>query len=134
MNAPASRHLQFVTGRLAAPALERVLAPLAQQQGFEYTIDVLPITVAALMTPEWIARHLQLLPDTTQVVLPGYCDGDLSVLPQAGQMSYRIGPRDLHALPEFFGAERKPRTGYGAYSVEILAEINQRPANRSPMS
>ena len=44
-------HLHFVTGRLAEHALRSVVARLAEQVGFDYTIDVLPITVAALMTP-----------------------------------------------------------------------------------
>jgi dihydropteroate synthase len=122
-----SPHLQFVTGRLAEAALRRVVERLADQHGFRYTIDVLPITVAALMTPAWIARHLPIRPSVTQVILPGYCAGDLSVLPQAAQTTIVVGPRDLHALPEFFGQSTTPREGYGQYSIEILAEINHAP-------
>ena len=46
----------FVTGRLAEPALRRVLAEMAPP--FEYEIAALGITVAALMTTDWIARHV----------------------------------------------------------------------------
>ena len=68
-------HIHFVTGRLAEHSLRAVVAELAPRVGFEYTIDVLPITVAALMTPEWIARHVQVSAEATQVLLPGYCSG-----------------------------------------------------------
>jgi hypothetical protein len=46
----------FVTGRLAEPALRRVLAGMAPP--FACDVAVLKITVAALMTTTWIARHL----------------------------------------------------------------------------
>ena len=54
----ARDHVHFVTGRLAEYALRPVVASLAERTGFAYSIDVLPITVAALMTPAWIARHV----------------------------------------------------------------------------
>jgi hypothetical protein len=44
----------FVTGKLAAPALRATLAQA--HLPFDYEIAVMNITVAALMTPEWIAR------------------------------------------------------------------------------
>ncbi len=51
-------HIHFVTGRLAEFSLRQVLADLAPRAGFEYSIDVLGITVAALMTTDWIARRI----------------------------------------------------------------------------
>jgi dihydropteroate synthase-like protein len=123
----STAHLQFVTGRLAAPALQRVVARLAAEHGFQYTIEVLPITVAALMTPEWIARRWQVAPEATQIILPGYCTGDLDCLRATTDTPIRIGPRDLHALPEFLGNQGADRTDYGAYSIEIFAEINHAP-------
>ncbi|MCX7431464.1 MAG: DUF6513 domain-containing protein, partial [Planctomycetia bacterium] len=50
--------IHFVTGRLAEHSLRQVLAQLAPRVGFEATVQVLHITVAALMTAEWIARRL----------------------------------------------------------------------------
>ena len=44
----APRRVLFVTGRLAEPALRRVLAEMAPP--FAYDVSVLRITVAALMT------------------------------------------------------------------------------------
>ena len=52
--ATAPRRVLFVTGRLAEPALRRVLAEMAPP--FAYDVAVLRITVAALMTTAWIAR------------------------------------------------------------------------------
>ena len=71
-------HIHFVTGRLAEFSLKNLLEHLAAQLGFDYSVEVMPITVAALMTPEWIARRLQVPPKTDRVLLPGYCEGDLS--------------------------------------------------------
>ena len=67
---PESIH--FVTGKLAEPALREIVASIAIKQGFEYTIDVLPITVAALMTPQWLLKHMRIPEHATRVVLPGY--------------------------------------------------------------
>ena len=36
------------------------------------------------------------------------------------------GPRDLRQLPEYFGRE-PPSADYGAYDIEIIAEINHCP-------
>ncbi|MFZ4646097.1 MAG: DUF6513 domain-containing protein, partial [Gemmataceae bacterium] len=44
----------FITGRLAEPLLRRIVAPLAHEAGFEARILVLPITVVALATVDWI--------------------------------------------------------------------------------
>jgi dihydropteroate synthase-like protein len=120
-------HIHFVTGRLAEHALRAVVQPLAAELGFEFSIDVLPITVAALMTPQWIAKRIRVPAQATQVLLPGYCDGDLSILRAATSVPIDLGPRDLRALPEFFGRSSVERVGYGAYSIEILAEINDAP-------
>ncbi|HUE73692.1 MAG TPA: DUF6513 domain-containing protein [Pirellulaceae bacterium] len=117
-------HIQFVTGRLAEFALQREVAPLSQRLGFDYTIDVLPITVAALMTPAWIARHWTRCPRATRVLIPGYCAGDLSPIQQACGIPVERGPKDLRQLPEFLGGGIKERPGYGGHSIEIIAEIN----------
>src|SRR4029078_6914369 len=98
----ASEHIHFVTGRLAEYSLRKTVEPLAREIGFEYSIDVLPITVAALMTPEWIARRVKLSPGTTRVLVPGYCNGDLTPLKNAVRVPVERGPRDLRELPRFF--------------------------------
>src|SRR6185437_9797490 len=98
-----SDHIHFITGRLAEHALRPLVASLAERLNFTYTIDVLPITVAALMTPQWIARHAQIPADATRVILPGYCDDDLAPVQSLTKARVERGPRDLRDLDEFFG-------------------------------
>src|SRR5436309_12125225 len=98
-------HLLFVTGKLAEPSLRRVLAELAPQAGFDFDVAVLPITVAALATTPWVARHLTVPPGIDRVVLPGLCSGDLDVLITGTGVPAERGPKDLRDLPEAFGAK-----------------------------
>jgi dihydropteroate synthase-like protein len=122
----ARSHLLFVTGKLAEPALRRLLADLAPHAAFEYTVAVLPITVAALATTDWIARHLRVPPNIDRIVLPGLCAGDLDAIAATGLPTER-GPKDLRDLPEFLGQGAEPAPGYGTHDIEILAEINHVP-------
>ena len=62
-----------------------------------------------------------------RLLLPGYCDGDLSPLRRITDLPIEIGPRDLHALPQFFGETAQQREDYGSFSIQILAEINHAP-------
>lgn len=120
-------HIHFVTGRLAEQALRAVVEPLAADVGFDYSIGVMPITVAALMTPRWIERHIAPPDNATRLLLPGYCDGDLASLRSAVAVGVERGPKDLRALPEFFGQDDASRQEYGAYDIKIIAEINHAP-------
>ncbi len=122
-----SENIHFVTGRLAEHALRRVLEQLAPVAGFTYSLDVLPITVAALMSPGWIQRHIRVPENTTRVLLPGYCGGDLSALSAAVGRPVARGPRDLRALPEYFGRSEAAHDELDAHNIEILAEINHAP-------
>ena len=122
-----SEHLLFVTGRLAESSLRRMVQPLSVEHGFAYSIGVMPITVAALMTPDWISKRLQFSSDVTKIILPGYCQGDLTQLEQQAGVPLVVGPRDLRALPQFFGSRQNHDADYGQRSIEILAEINFAP-------
>ncbi len=133
--------IHFVTGRLAEFSLRELLARLGPQAGFDYTVGVLNITVAALMTTEWIAKRLQTPPGTTRVLLPGYCHGELAPIEAVAHVPVQRGPHDLRRLPDFFrSVDESPgdfpsRLGepplrgadYGAYEIQILAEINHAP-------
>lgn len=118
----------FVTGKLAEPSLRRILSDLAPKAGFESEIAVLPITVAALMTTEWIARHLVLPDQINRILLPGYCRGELKAIPVPAHVAVERGPKDLRDLPEFFGKKRGKLENYGMFDIEILAEINHAPS------
>ncbi len=110
----------FVTGTLAAEALADTLAQM--QPDFEYDIRSLDISVAALMDTRYVARHLVAADDYDIVMLPGLCQGDLSLVQERVRGSVVRGPKDLKDIPAFFG---RPRTheGYGEHQVRILAEI-----------
>jgi dihydropteroate synthase-like protein len=79
------------------------------------------------MTPAWIARHIHPPPETTRILLPGYCAGDVGPIAQRVQVPIEFGPRDLRQLPEFFGRDTSPQHPYGDYDIQILAEINHAP-------
>lgn len=122
----------FVTGKLAEPALRRTLADLAPRLGQDCAVAVLPITVAALATTAWIARHLTPPPDTGRVILPGLCNGDLDVFRQNwGAIPVERGPKDLRDLADFFGQQPSSRVGYGLYDIQVIAEFNS--AARVPL-
>ncbi len=117
----------FVTGKLAEPALRRAVADIGPTVGFEPEVAVLGISVAALMTPEWIARRLEVPAGVTRVMLPGWCEGDLTSVERKANVPVERGPKDLRDLPEHFGASSEPPADYGAYDIEIIAEINHCP-------
>ncbi len=115
----------FITGKLAEPSLRRVVDELAPKAGFDPHVAVLPITVAALMTTDWVARHLPgLPPNIDQVLLPGFCRGEIEDVSRAVGAPAARGPIDLRDLPEFFGKQSSPPRDYGKFDIEILAEVN----------
>jgi len=125
--APPPDRILFVTGKLAEPALRRVLTDLSPAAGFVYDVAVMPITVAALLTTPWVAKRLSVPDGTTRVVLPGLCNGELSEVEQVANVPVQRGPADLRDLPEMFGKRSGPPPGYGTFGIEILAEINNAP-------
>lgn len=118
----------FVTGRLAEFALRRVLDELAPRAGFVAEVAVLPITVAALMTPKWAARHLEVADGIDRIILPGLLRGDLTPIHEKVRGTpVERGPDDLRDLPRHFGEADDRMKDYGAFDIEILAEINLAP-------
>src|SRR4051794_5289669 len=103
--------LLFVTGRLAEPALRALLGDLAPRLGFEAEVAVLPISVAALMTPAWVARRLRVPPGIDRVILPGHCRGDLTGIGRDSEAAVEAGPLDLRDLPRYLGGEDRRRAG-----------------------
>lgn len=110
----------FVTGKLAAKALKAELDKMELE--CTYDVVVLNISVAALMNAQWIAGHLPDAHTYNQVMIPGGCQGELSIIEKQVGTSVMRGPKDLKDLPVFFGRERILE-GYGEYRVQILAEI-----------
>jgi dihydropteroate synthase len=132
MTANQNESIHFVTGRLAEPAVREIVEQLAEQHRFAYTIDVLPITVAALMTPKWLSRHMRIPENTTRVLLPGYLAPHLdeirdSIGKEHDDLRIDCGPKDVRDLPTVFGNRRYRSDDYGQYQIEIIAEINYAP-------
>jgi dihydropteroate synthase len=117
----------FVTGKLAEPSLRRTLDELAPRAGIACDVAVLPISVAALATTPWIGRHLHVPDGVTRVVLPGLCSGELAAVRVPDGTTVERGPEDLRDLPDFFHAGDGGSRDYGAFDIEILAEINHAP-------
>jgi dihydropteroate synthase len=118
------RRVLFVTGKLAEPALRRVLAEMTPP--FEYDVAVLKITVAALMTTSWIAKSLEVASGTDLVMIPGLCEGETAIVEDTVGVPVEKGPKDLRDIPRYFGRFAADRE-YGAWDIEILAEINNAP-------
>ncbi len=124
------KKILFVTGRLAEPALGRTLASISLPCAYE--IVVMPISIAALMTTSWIARHFELPsshprhrwvpPGCDLMMIPGHCQGDLVEIERACGISVEKGPIDLQEIPWHFGQQQR-RESYGTYNVQIMAEV-----------
>ncbi|MDE0739988.1 MAG: DUF6513 domain-containing protein [Planctomycetota bacterium] len=121
-----SRTRGFVTGKLAAPSLRRLLARLEPELDFKPVLIELNIDVAALLTTDWVARKLELSEELESIVLPGYCRGELAAIEDATGIKAERGPRDLRKLPEYLGRQAIEED-YGEHDIEIIAEINHVP-------
>ena len=129
-----AERLLFVTGKLAAPALRDTLG--RAELPFDYDVAVMKITVAALMTTDWIAKRLEVPDAVTRIMIPGLCEGDVEVIGERFGIPAEKGPNDLKALPRWFGQE-DARASYGERDIRVFAEINHVPrltATRSSRS
>lgn len=115
------RNILFLTGKLAESSLQKVLAGI-QPAEFNYQIAQLGISVAALMTPEFIARRLPDARGADRIVIPGLCRGDLAPLAEKYGVPVERGPEDLKDLPQYFGRGGKA-PDLSRYSTRIFAEI-----------
>jgi dihydropteroate synthase-like protein len=119
-----SERLLFVTGKLAAPALRDTLG--RAELPFDYDVAVMKITVAALMTTDWIAPRLEVPEAVTRIMIPGMCEGDVDILTERFGIPAEKGPADLKALPSWFG-QADARASFGERDIRVFAEINHVP-------
>jgi dihydropteroate synthase-like protein len=110
----------FVTGKLAAQSLRDVLEKASTEM--DYALTVLPISVAALMDTNFIAKHLTKAEGCDEVMIPGLCKGDPGVIEQKLGVKVILGPKSLKDVPACLGMERQLE-GYGEHRVKIFAEI-----------
>src|SRR5262245_65964643 len=94
-------HYLFVTGKLAEPALRRILHEVAPRAGFEFSVAVLPITVIALATTRWVARHLESPRRVDRVVVPGLCLGGLGDVQRYVTALVKREPSGLRELARY---------------------------------
>jgi hypothetical protein len=116
-----AERILFLTGHLARPRLERILA---ETGGFDFAWSVIDVgvKVAALMTEAIILRRLPRPIEADRVMVPGRCRADLERLTTELGVPFVRGPDEVQDLPAFFG-----RHGRGVdlsrYDIRIFAEI-----------
>ncbi|MBV9567546.1 MAG: dihydropteroate synthase [Hyphomicrobiales bacterium] len=122
-----AEHVLFLTGRLARPRLEKVLAELTPPT-FEWAIADMGVKVAALMTEAIILRRLDrdLVGKASRVVMPGRCRADLERLASEFGRPFERGPDEVRDIPEWLGRKRKVPL-LAEKSVRIFAEIVEAP-------
>ncbi len=121
--------LLFLTGKLAEKSLNKVLSEVVanpQTPPFKYRVEQIGVSVAALMTPEMIARRLKSTGEANKMILPGLCQGDLSQLHRQYGIPVERGPEDLKDLPQYFG-QQGIAPDLSQYSCQIFAEIVDAP-------
>ncbi|MDZ5458239.1 DUF6513 domain-containing protein [Azohydromonas lata] len=127
-------HIVFLTGRLAQPSLERVLAGM--EPPFTWEVREIGLQVAGLMTADMVRRRVA-APVLTQaegeesrradrLLLPGRCRGDVAALQAHYGIPVQRGPEELKDLPAFFNRQSKP-VDLSSYRVAIFAEIVDAP-------
>lgn len=128
-------HIVFLTGRLAKPQLERVLAGI-EAAPFTWEARDIGLQVAALMTAEMVKRRVP-APVMTEregaapwradrILVPGRCRGDMDALSAHYAIVVQRGPEELKDLPRFFDRAAKP-VDLSAYATTIFAEIVDAP-------
>ncbi|HVJ86072.1 MAG TPA: DUF6513 domain-containing protein [Caulifigura sp.] len=123
----ARERILFVTGRLAEPLVRRVAAEVASKVGFDFDVEVVGISVAALLHAEWLSRKLTIDGPFSRVVLPGWCQGDLGPLAARFGIPFERGPKDVLDLPGHFGIGQTRTADLSRFDIEIIAEINHAP-------
>ncbi len=113
--------LLFLTGRLARPRLERVLAGV-HRPDLEWTVVDIGVKVAALMTQAIISRRLARPVSASRVVVPGRCRVDLAGLSAEFGVAFERGPDELNDLPAFLGAGRRA-IDLSRHDIRIFSEI-----------
>jgi dihydropteroate synthase-like protein len=115
-----AERILFLTGHLARPRLEKVLASL--HAGFEWSIVDVGVKVAALMTEAIISRRVPRPVNAERIVVPGRCRADLDRLSAEFGVRFERGPEELKDLPAYFGKHGRT-LDLSRHDMRIFAEI-----------
>ncbi|MCA8986926.1 MAG: dihydropteroate synthase [Planctomycetaceae bacterium] len=118
----------FITGRLAAEGLRGIVQRLSAEQGFVGQVLELPINVAALMHEKWVLQKLEVPAGISQIVLPGWCQGNLETFASHWGVTVIRGPKDMRDLPQWWTRQQREPVDLTSFDIEIIAEINGAPA------
>src|SRR4029453_14574504 len=116
-----AERILFLTGHLARPRLEKVLAGLGDAGFGGWVFDV-GVKVAALMTEAIIARRLPRPVAADRILVPGRCRADLDRLSAEVGVPFERGPGELKDLPAYFGKHRRG-VDLSRHDMRIFAEI-----------
>ncbi|MBM3625251.1 MAG: dihydropteroate synthase, partial [Alphaproteobacteria bacterium] len=116
-----SERLLFLTGHLALPRLERVVASFGEAAQ-DWRIHDIGVKVAALMTQEIIQRRLPRPVHADRVILPGRCRADLAALTKDFSVAFERGPEEIADLPAYLG-RGGATPDLSRYDMRIFAEI-----------
>jgi dihydropteroate synthase-like protein len=115
-----AERILFLTGHLARPRLEKVLASL--DAGFEWSIVDVGVKVAALMTEAIISRRVPRPVNAARILVPGRCRADLDRLSAEFGVRFERGPEELKDLPAYFG-KHGHTLDLSRHDMRIFAEI-----------
>jgi dihydropteroate synthase-like protein len=119
----------FLTGRLAEPALRRVLAEIAppgDAAPFSWEVREIGLQVAALMTADMIRRRVSAPVEADRMLVPGRCRGDLDALSAHFGVPVERGPEELKDLGMHFNRQARP-VSLDEPGLAIFAEIVDAP-------
>ncbi|MGZ3319766.1 MAG: DUF6513 domain-containing protein [Xanthobacteraceae bacterium] len=116
-----AERILFLTGHLARPRLEKVLARI-EDADFEWSIFDVGVKVAALMTEAIISRRLPRPVQAERIVVPGRCRADLDRLSGEFGVRFERGPEELKDLPAYLG-KRGRGLDLSRHDMRIFAEI-----------
>ncbi|MGZ5880899.1 MAG: DUF6513 domain-containing protein, partial [Xanthobacteraceae bacterium] len=116
-----AERILFLTGHLARPRLEKVLARI-EDADFEWSIFDVGVKVAALMTEAIISRRLPRPVQAERIVVPGRCRADLDRLSAEFGVRFERGPEELKDLPAYLG-KRGRGLDLSRHDMRIFAEI-----------
>ncbi|MFE1600336.1 DUF6513 domain-containing protein [Methylobacterium sp. ID0610] len=116
-----TEHLVFVTGRLAKPRLEKIVATLPRDR-FTATIADAGVKVAALMTEEIIRRRVTVPEGADRIILPGRCRADTAALTAFFGVPVERGPDEIVDLPVHLGLAGR-NVDLSRHDLTIFSEI-----------